>query len=94
MSNFPQLSPNQRRALTALLSEKTVRDAAKKCRLSEQTLYRYLSDALFREEIQKANAAIYTEASNRLTADVLSAFRVYPPTPKLMEPAKPFSAAK
>lgn len=68
-----ELSQNQRRALTYLLSEKTVRAAAGKAGLTEQTLYRYLSDDLFREEIQKANAAIYAEASNRLTADVLNA---------------------
>lgn len=73
MSENVTLSANQRRALSALLAEKSVRDAAAKCNLSEQTLYRYLSEDPFRQALQSAHAAIYAEVSNRLTADILTA---------------------
>jgi hypothetical protein len=67
------LSGNQARALAALLSEKTVRDAAVKCGLSEKTLYKYLQDGQFRLALQEAQAAIYTEVSNRLTVNIMDA---------------------
>jgi hypothetical protein len=67
------LSGNQARALAALLSEKTVRDAAVKCGLSEKTMYKYLQDGQFRQALQEAQAAIYTEVSNRLTVNIMDA---------------------
>lgn len=73
MSENVTLSANQQRALSALLAEKTVRDAAAKIGLSEKTLYRYLADENFRQALQQANGAIYAEVSNRLTANILEA---------------------
>ena len=53
MTKNGRLSTNQRRALKALLSLSTVRAAAKKAELSETTLYRYLSDDVFKTELRK-----------------------------------------
>src|SRR3990172_2336104 len=73
MTEKATLSTNQAPALAVLLTEKTVRDAAKKCGLSEKTLYKYLAEDPFRQALQAANGAIYAEVSNRLTADILKA---------------------
>lgn len=70
MSDNVTFSANQKRALSALLSEKTVRDAAKKCKLTEKTLYQYLRDEQFRQALQTEQAAIYTAATTRLTAGI------------------------
>jgi uncharacterized membrane protein YheB (UPF0754 family) len=75
MSENVTLSANQQRALTALLTEKTVRDAAQKTGLSEKTLYRYLAEDPFRQALQQATGAIYAEVSNRLTADIMTALK-------------------
>ena len=73
MGEKVMLSGNQARALAALLSEKTVRDAALKCSLSEKTVYKYLQDVQFRQALQEAHAAIYSEVSNKLTANIMDA---------------------
>jgi hypothetical protein len=73
MGKKVRFSGNQARALAALLSEKTVRDAAVKCGLSEKTMYKYLQDGQFRQALQEAQAAIYTEVSNRLTVNIMDA---------------------
>jgi len=67
MTDKVALSTNQRRALQALLEEKTVRDAAKKCKLSERTVWRYLSEDPFLRALQAEQSAIYTAASLRLS---------------------------
>ncbi|MBN1451131.1 MAG: hypothetical protein JW963_08970 [Anaerolineales bacterium] len=73
MTDTTKLPANQQRALAALLTEKDVRSAAKKCGLAENTIYRYLKNGQFRQLLQEAHAAIYSEVSNRLTVDVLDA---------------------
>ena len=51
-SSTKELSPNQKRALTALLSTVTVAEAAAACGLCEKTLYRYLANDLFKAELR------------------------------------------
>ena len=67
MTDNVTLPTNQQRAITALLEEKTVRAAAQRVKLSEKTIYRYLGQAEFRKALQGAQAAIYSEITNRLT---------------------------
>ena len=62
--------------MNALLTEKTVRAASKKCELSEQTIYRYLLEDEFRQALQAEQVAIYTAATNRLTAGIDQALDV------------------
>jgi hypothetical protein len=52
------LNRNQKRALEALLREPTVKDAASACDLTQRTLYRYLSDDDFRDELHRRQDAI------------------------------------
>jgi len=61
------LTDKQQRAITALLSEPTAKSAAKKAKVSETTLYRWLSDALF--------SAALREARGRVLESTLSALQ-------------------
>jgi len=47
------LSRNQSRALTALVSQPTIGDAAKACGLSRRTLRRYMADPAFRRALSE-----------------------------------------
>lgn len=47
------LRTNQRKAIAALLSEPTIRAAAKAAGLGERTIHRYLGDAAFKTELRK-----------------------------------------
>ena len=58
MTDTDRLSTNQRRAIEALLSKPTVRAAAKKAKLGEATLYRYLRDETFRAELSRRQDAV------------------------------------
>ena len=53
MAENGTLSTNQRKALKALLSEPTVRDAAQAAGLGERTVHRYLADATFKAELRR-----------------------------------------
>lgn len=48
------MAKNTEKALAALLSTSTIRDAATKSGLSEETIYRYLRDQDFRNEYRSA----------------------------------------
>ena len=71
-----ELSANQRRALSALLTEPSIAKAAAACKLSERTLYNYLADAGFKAElrarqdraINAATAALAGLAGNAIDA--------------------------
>jgi hypothetical protein len=71
------LTPEQRRAIVALLSAKNTTEAAKVAGVSERSLFRWLEDATFKAELNAAQADIMATATRRLThamntaADVL-----------------------
>ncbi len=46
------LNANQSKALAALLTSTSVSEAAAACGLGERTIYRYLSDETFRQELR------------------------------------------
>ena len=57
------LTPKQRRAINALMESRTTREAAKIAAIGERTLYRWLSEPIFRQALQEAeNQAAYTTA--------------------------------
>ena len=57
---------NKGKALTALLSNSSIRDAAKACRLSEETLYRFLRDPAFLKEYRDAGRQAVENAIRKL----------------------------
>ena len=62
------LTPGQKRAIEALLSTKSVVEAAKAAGLGERTLYRYLSDPFFRLQLSAAEGELIDTATRRLLA--------------------------
>jgi hypothetical protein len=63
------LDPIQAKALVALLSCNTIADAAKKARLGEATLYRYLNDPSFKAAYRRARAEVVEHAITQLQRD-------------------------
>jgi hypothetical protein len=61
------ITVKQEKAITALLSERTTRDAAKKAGVSEKTIYTWLnSDAAFREALRSAESGVLEAVTRRL----------------------------
>lgn len=63
-----KLPGRQEQALAALLSNPTVRDAAKAARLSEATIYRYMRERLFAERLRDARRGLVEQLTTRLQA--------------------------
>lgn len=63
-----KLPGKQEQALAALLSNPTVRDAAKAARLSEATIYRYMREKLFAERLKEARRGLVEQLTTRLQA--------------------------
>ncbi len=49
---------NKEKALNALLNTNSIKDAAKACKLSEATIYRYLEDEAFQKEYRNARRSL------------------------------------
>jgi hypothetical protein len=62
------ISTKQQKALTALLSERTARDAAKVAGCSERTLYTWLGNPVFRAALKAAEAEVLEAVTRRLSA--------------------------
>ena len=63
----PELKPQQRRAIAALLTERDIRAAALKCEVSERVLYRWLDLPEFKAELQAASKMAIDTAILRLS---------------------------
>lgn len=59
------LSPNQQKALAALLTAKSNEEAARQAGISPRTLSRYFSDPEFKTEYQKAFSGLVEGATRR-----------------------------
>ena len=57
---------NKGSALAALLGHSSIRDAAKACRLSEETLYRFLRDPAFLKDYRDAGRQTVENAIRRI----------------------------
>jgi len=61
-----KLTPAQRRAISALLSERDNASAAKAAGVGTRTLYRWLADAQFKQALQDALNELDAQVSRRL----------------------------
>jgi transposase len=73
MTEDPNTSENvitvkQQKAITALLSERTTREAAKKAGVNEKTLYTWLNEPTFRGALRSAEKDILDDVTRRLSA--------------------------
>ena len=68
-----KLDAKEQRALVALLEHETIKEAAKGYRLSEATLYRYLSDATFKAHYSRARSSVVEHAITQLQRDCATA---------------------
>jgi len=67
MATNGNLTPAQRRAIAALLTERDVKAAAKAAKIAERTLYRWVTEsATFQTELQAAERAAIDAAIRRL----------------------------
>jgi hypothetical protein len=62
------LSDKQRRAIAALLSEPTIRQAAESSKVSEATLYRWMADSQFAAALREARGRAFESMLNSLQA--------------------------
>lgn len=63
-----KLSPKKQRCITALLSEPSIRDAARVVGITEQTVHRWLKSDDFQREYQAARSDLYQFGITRLQA--------------------------
>ena len=63
----PELKPQQRRAIAAMLTERDIRAAALKAEISERVLYRWLDLPEFKAELQAASRQAIDTAILRLS---------------------------
>lgn len=63
-----ELTKGQRRAIEALLNTKSVREAAELAELGERTVFRYLGDPFFRQQLSAAEGDLIDQATRRLLA--------------------------
>ena len=64
--NGSKLSAKQHRALSALLTSKSVAEAAAATGLGERTIYRWLTDPAFRQALSAAEGDLIDAATRRL----------------------------
>lgn len=69
------LSARRRRALEALLTEPTTRAAAAAARVSEATIWRWLSEPVFSEAYRRARSVLFESTMAGLQAIVSDAVR-------------------
>lgn len=62
------LTPKQARAIAFLLTSKTLVEAAKASGIAERTLYEWLNQTTFRQELRRAERGSVENASRRLVA--------------------------
>lgn len=67
VTTTPDLKPQQRRAIAALLTERDIRAAALKCEVSERVLYRWLELPEFKTELRAASKQAIDTAILRLS---------------------------
>lgn len=70
-----KLSSNQRKALAALLENRTIAAAAEACGLNEKTLRRYLQDPFFKSELAQQESAIIDQVGRSLISGQLIALK-------------------
>ena len=85
--NVTTLKPKQEEAILALLSNRTVEDAARAIKIAPRTLYRWQQDPVFDSAVRKARRDGYSQSIARLqqasgvAVSVLMKVLVDPATP-------------
>ncbi len=77
MTDNGTLSPTQRRAISALLTERNTRDAARAAKVAERTLWRWLADPMFRAELTRQEGEVIDQATRSLLAMQGQALEVF-----------------
>ena len=75
-AQIEHLTPKQDKALTALLSADTVKDAAKAAGVNEATLWRWLQAPLFQQHYRSLRRQLVEAAVAQLQRDCTTAVRV------------------
>lgn len=71
-----KLPGRQEKALSALLSNPSVREAAKASGMAERTLFRYLRDPTFSERVREARRGLMDNLQTRLQAKAEGAAKI------------------
>jgi hypothetical protein len=71
-----KLDAKHEAALTALLGTRSVRAAARKCKLSEPTLFRFLQEPIFKAQYRAARRELVETATAKLQAECTSCVTV------------------
>jgi transposase-like protein len=66
MAQNDSLSSKQRKAIAALLSQRTIEDAANRIGISSRTIYRWMESDVFRTALLDAECQAVDEATRRL----------------------------
>ena len=64
--NFTKLKPKQQEAIIALLTNRSVEDAARAVKVAPRTLYRWLNEPQFDKEYRKARRSAFGQGTARL----------------------------
>lgn len=72
MDKTGTLSGKQKRAIAAILAARSITEAAEISGIARRTLYRYLSQDSFRNELQKAESEILACTGRRLLQEQLA----------------------
>ena len=67
------MSPRKARALVSLLTRPSLKEAAREAEVGEVTLWRWMQDATFKEELRKQRDAVITEALESLKGNMTRA---------------------
>ena len=90
----PSLSSRQRSALPAIVASPTMRQAARSSGISESTLYRWLEDETFREELARQREEVANFAYQELRGLTLRIVSVFAESMEDPDPAIRLRAAR
>lgn len=65
--NKSEITPNQAKALAALLTHRTIGEAADSVGLTSRTLLKYLADDTFKAALKEAQTSMIADVTRRLT---------------------------
>jgi len=66
LEDVTRLKPNQERAIVALLTNRSVEDAARNVKVAPRTLYRWLLEPQFDKAYRKARRSVFGQGAARL----------------------------
>ena len=73
MDDHKELTPNQRRVIPYLLAAPSIEEGCKHARISKATVYQWLKDENFRQELKRQRDAIIERALDSLKANLVKA---------------------